>query len=239
MDIRILLQSQGIHCRPIECGQGARAVLYLKSGLEGRSRDGSGVLLATIAHAALIGNIGGLGQWDYQFTVDPGEIAVGESVAPADVGSVCCLGCDAEAAIRKIRQVQTTDFTIESFRVFGPTDIVSAGEVKLFRRHTAIQITAMEVSVDSFETGYPYSTMPATLEVRPIITSAQTSSPWIETGGAAIINPASSTPLTARYVFPTPLEVGGGSAFGANLYLEPSGNFRGLEVHLELNIPKT
>jgi hypothetical protein len=236
MDIRLLLDSAGPHCQPLKCGEGQRAFLILKDGFEGRTADGSGVIVATISAVTLLCANAGGGRWDYLFSIEPEEIAPTQTVAASDIASVCCLECDSEALLRKIRRAEARDFTIESFRIFGDEEGVEAGEFRLFRKHSSILLQAMEVSVARIDGGYPYAYEPGKLTVRPVSTPAQALGPWGTIGDGAVIDPASSTPLTARFEFVPPLLLDGGRAFGVNALPETAGAHFGLEVHLQFSL---
>jgi hypothetical protein len=235
MDIRLLLDSAGPHCQPLKCGEGQRAFLILKDGFEGRTADGSGVIVATISAASLLCANGGGGRWDYLFSIDPAEVAPTMTVSASDVASVCCLECDSEALLRKIRRAEARDFTIESFRIFGDEEEVEAGEFRLFRKHTDVVLIAMEISVARIHGGYGYAE-PGKLTVKPISTPEQALGPWSEIGAGAILDPASSTPMTARFEFLPPLLLEGGRAFGVNVLPELEGSFSGLEIHLQFSL---
>lgn len=234
MDIRLLLDSVGPHCKPIKCGPGQRAFLILKDGFEDRTADGSGVVVATIgANALLCSNAGG-GRWDYLFSIDPAEIAPTKEINAADIGSVCCLECDSEALLRKIKRAEVRDFTTESFRIFNDDEGVEAGEFRLFRMNSDIVLHSMEISVARIHGGYGYAE-PGKLTVKPISTPEHALGPWAEIDTGAVIDPASSTPMTARFKFIPPLTLEGGRAFGVNVFPENEGSFSGLEIHLQFS----
>jgi hypothetical protein len=235
MDIRLLLDSAGPHCKPLRCDAGARAFLFLKSGFEDRTADGSGVVVATISSVSLLCSNAGAGKWDYLFSIAPDEIAPTKTVAASDVVSVCCLECDSEALLRKIKRVEARDFTTESFRVFGDEEGVAAGEFRLFRKHTDVLLIAMEVSVARINGGDGYAE-PGRLTVTPISTPEQALGPWAGIGAGAVIDPATSTPMTARFEFVPPLKLDGGRALGVNVLPENVGAFFGLEVHLQFSL---
>jgi hypothetical protein len=235
MDIRLILDSAGPHCKPLKCGVGQRALLSLKDGFEDRTADGSGVVVATISAASLFCANAGGGRWDYLFSIDPSEIAPTKTVAASDVASVCCLECDSEALLKKLKRAEARDFTIESFRIFDDEEEVEAGEFRLFRKHTDVLLIAMEVSVARIHGGYGYAE-PGKLTVKPISTPEQALGPWAEIGAGAVIDPATSTPMTARFEFVPPLKLEGGRAFGVNVFPENEGAFSGLEVHLQFSL---
>jgi len=235
MDIRLLLDSAGPHCKPLKCGVEQRAFLVLKDGFEDRTTDGSGVIVATISAVSLLCSNAGGGKWDYLFSIDPAEIAPTKVITAADVASVCCLECDSEALLRKIKRAEARDFTIESFRIFGDEEEVEAGEFRLFRKHNDVTLIAMEVSVARIVPGEPY-VEPGKLTVKPISTPVQSLGPWGQIGTGAIVDPASSTPMTARFEFLPPLKLDGGRAFGVNVLPEIAGDYLGLEVHLQFSI---
>lgn len=235
MDIRLSLESAGPHCKPLKCGEGQRAFLFLKSGFEDRTADGSGIVVATITSTSLLCANAGGGRWDYLFSIDPSEIAPTKTVSAADVASVCCLECDSEALLRKIKQADARDFTVESFRVFGDDEEVEAGEFRLFRKHSEILLQSMEISVAQIVSGYAYAS-PGKLTVKPLSTPEQALGPWGELAAGAVIDPASSTPMTARFEFVPPLKLDGGRAFGVNVFPETEGTHFGLEVHLQFSI---
>jgi hypothetical protein len=234
MDIRILLNSDGPHCKPIKCGPGQRVLLTLKEGFEDRTADGSGVVIATIGDDSLLCANAGGGRWDYLFSIDSSEIAPTRSVSASDVASVCCLECDSEALLKKIKQAEIRDFTIESFRIFDDEEEVEAGEFRLFRMHRDIVLTSMEISVARIHDTDGYAE-PGKLTVKPISTPAQSLGPWAEIGTGAVIDPASSTPMTARFNFIPPLTLEGGRAFGVNVLPEREEAFSGLEIHLQFS----
>jgi len=234
MDIRLLLDSAGPHCKPIKCGPGQRAFLILKDGFEDRTADGSGVVVATIgADALLCANAGG-GRWDYLFSIELSEVAPTKTISASDVATVCCLECDSEALLRKIKMAEIRDFTTESFRVFDDEEEDDAGEFRLFRMHGDIVLTSMEISVARIHGGYGYAE-PGKLVVKPISTPEQALGPWGQIGDGAVIDPASSTPMTARFEFIPPLKLEGGRAFGVNVLPENEGSFSGLELHLQFS----
>lgn len=234
MDIRLLLDSAGPHCKPIKCGQGQRVFLTLKEGFEDRTTDGSGVVIATIGAEALLCSNAGGGKWDYLFSIDSSEVAPTKIITASDVATVCCLECDSEALLKKIKRAEIRDFTTESFRVFGEEDEVEAGEYYLFRMHRDITLTSLEISVSRIHDTDGYSE-PGKLTVKPIATPAQALGPWGEIAAGAVIDPASSTPMTARFNFIPPLTLEGGRAFGVNVLPEMEGAFSGLEVHLQFS----
>jgi hypothetical protein len=172
MDIRLLLDSAGPHCKPIKCGQGQRVFLTLKDGFEDRTSDGSGVVVATIGADALLCSNAGGGRWDYLFSIDPSEIAPTKVIGASDIATVCCLECDSEALLKKIKRAEVRDFTTESFRLFEDEDDVEAGEYRLFRMHSDIVLHSMEVSVARIHGGYGYAE-PGKLTVKPISTPEQ------------------------------------------------------------------
>lgn len=237
MDLRLLLTSAGPHCKPIACEEGGRAFLTLKEGKEHFAADGSGVLVASITASDLLCSNGGYGQWDYQFSIDPEEIASGETVSASDIQGVCCVDCGAAALLAKLARSDARDFTVESFRVFEDDAEVVAGDIRLFRKHNPILIHSMEVSVAQvvLEEG-PYPPEPGTLDVTPLSTPVQVASPWGALGDAATVDPATSTPLTARVEFSPPVLLPGGAAFGINVQPENEGAFLGLEVHLQFSL---
>lgn len=232
MDIRLLLESAGAHCKPIKCGQGQRVFLILREGFEDRTSDGSGVVVATIGQEALFCSNGGNGKWDYLFSVDSAEVAPTKVITASDVATVCCLECDSEALLRKIKQAEIRDFTTESFRVFDDGEEVGAGAFRLFRMHSSIVLTSMEISVSRIHGGHGYDE-PGKLTVKPISTPEHALGPWGEIAAGAIIDPASSTPMTARFEFIPPLTLEGGRAFGVHVLPEIEGSFSGLEIHLQ------
>lgn len=234
MDIRLLLDSAGPHCKPIECGAGQRALLLLKDGFEDRTADGSGVVVATISSVSLLCANAGGGRWDYLFSIDPAEVAPTKTVSAQDVASVCCLKCDSDALLRKIKRAEARDFTVESFRVFGDEEEVEAGEFRLFRKHSSILLQSMEISIAELVSGYGYSS-PGKLTVKPLSTPEQSLGPWSEIAVGAVIDPASSFPMTARFDFIPPLRLDGGRAFGVNVLPETEGTHFGLEVHLQFS----
>jgi hypothetical protein len=236
MDIRLLLTSAGPHCKPIKCGEGQRVFLTLKDGKQDFAADGSGVLIATITDEGLLCSNGGNGQWDYQFSIESSEIAVGKTVTAADILGVCCLDCGTEALLAKLRRSDARDFTVESFSIFSDDEEVEAGEYRLFRRHSSVFLYSMEVSVAQIlPEGGPYPPEPGMLRVKPLATPAQALGPWSEMATGAVINPASSTPLTARFKFSPPLLLHGGRAFGVSVLPPEDGTYRGLEVHLQFS----
>lgn len=236
MDIRLLLPSVGPHCKPISCGVGRQVFLSLKEGKEGLTADGSGIVVATIVASDLLCASAGGGQWDYGFTIDESEIAPSATLVATDILSVCCIECDSDALLRKLRMVNANDSTSESFRVFGDDEIVETGEIRLFRRHSTILLRSMEVSVARIDGGYPYSYDPGKLFVKPLATPEQALGPWAALVlEGAVIDHASSTPLTARYDFVPPLLLEGGRAFGVGVLPENEGAHFGLEVHLQFS----
>lgn len=236
MDIRLLLTSAGPHCKPIKCGEGQRVFLTLKDGKQDFAADGSGVLIATITGDNLLCSNGGSGQWDYQFSIESSEIAVGKTVTASDILGVCCLDCGTEALLAKLKRSDSHDFTIESFSLFGDDEEVEAGEYRLFRKHSSILLYSMEISVAQIvPAGGPYPPEPGTLTVKPLGTPIQTVGPWSELAAGAVINPASETPLTARFQFSPPLILQGGKAFGVGVLPPEVGTYRGLEVHLQFS----
>lgn len=236
MDIRLLLTSAGPHCKPIKCDEGQRVFLTLKPGKEAFAADGSGVLIATIAGVDLICSNGGSGQWDYQLSIENSEIAPGQTVVASDVLGVCCLDCGTEALLAKLRRGFALNDTVESFSVFADNEQVQSGEYRLFRRHSGLLLKSMEVSVAQIVSpGGPYPPQPGTLRIKPLGTPTQTLGPWVELGSGALINPATSTPMTARFEFSPPLTFLGGRAFGVNVIRQDNTIYRGLEVHLQFS----
>ncbi len=236
MDIRLLLTSAGPHCKPIKCDEGQRVFLTLKPGREDSAMDGSGVLIATIAGVDLICSNAGSGQWDYQFSIQNSEIAPGKTVVASDILGVCCIDCATEAMLAKFQRSDALNYTVESFAVFAENQQVQSGEYRLFRRHTGVLLKSMEVSVAQIVSpGGPYPPQPGTLRIKPLGTPAHTLGPWSELGNGALINPATSTPMTARFEFSPPLTFLGGRAFGVNVIRQDNTIYRGLEVHLQFS----
>jgi hypothetical protein len=155
-------------------------------------------------------------------------------ITASDVATVCCLECDSEALLRKIKQAEIRDFTTESFRIFDDEEEVEAGEFRLFRMHSTIVLTSMEVSVAQIHGGFGYAE-PGKLAVKPVSTPEHSLGPWGEIAAGAVIDPASSTPMTARFKFIPPLTLEGGRAFGVNVLPEIQGSFFGLEIHLQFS----
>lgn len=236
MDIRLLLDSAGPHCKPLKCGVGGQVFLTLKSGMEDRTADGSGVVIATIGAVSLLCSNAGSGKWDYLFSIDPSEVAPTKTVNAADVINVCCMECDSAALLRKMKRAEIRDFSTESFRVFNDEEEVVAGQYRLFRMHSDIALEWIEISVSEIQAGYGYAYgEPGKLTVRPIVTPEHAPGPWAEIANGAVIDPASSTPMTARFEFIPSLTLDGGRAFGVGVIPEKAGDFAGLEVHLQFS----
>jgi hypothetical protein len=236
MDIRLLLTSAGPHCKPIKCDEGHRVFLTLKPGKEDFAADGSGVLIAGIVGVDLICSNAGSGQWDYQFSIEGGQIAPGKTVLASDILGVCCIDCANEAMLAKLRRRDALNYTVESFAVFADDEQVQSGEYRLFRRHTGALLKSMEVSVAQIVSpGGLYPPQPGTLRIRPLGTPTHALGPWSELGSGALINPATPTPMTARFEFSPPLPFLGGRAFGVNVIRQDNTIYRGLEVHLQFS----
>ena len=189
-------------------------------------------MVATIGAESLLCSNAGGGRWDYLFSIDPSEAAPTKAIGASDIATVCCLECDSEALLKKIKRAEIRDFTTESFRLFEDDEEVEAGEFRLFRMHSDIVLHSMEVSVTQIHGGYGYAE-PGKLTVKPVSTPEQALGPWAEIAAGAVIDPASSTPMTARFEFIPPLTLDGGRALGVNVLPEVEGSFSGLEIHLQ------
>lgn len=241
MEIQLSLTSAGPHCHPIACEAGDKAFLRLKEGFEDRTADGSGVLVADIAAAILVCSSAGEGKWLYTFDIPNDQIAAGAAITPESVANACCVECGTRALLDKLAAAQSLDYNTEVFRVFEDGEAVAPGETRLLRRHTGIRLHSMEVSAQSIEAVPPVTSGgsapdPGKLTVRPIVTPEQAQGPWSEAvpgSPGAVLDSASSTPLTARYAFSPPFVLDGGKAFGVNHLPDTEGAYHGLEVHLQ------
>jgi hypothetical protein len=145
-------------------------------------------------------------------------------------------------ALAKIDSIKGTHLISESFRIIDDNLPIILGDTRLFRRHSPLLIYGFDVSVYRHDTGYPYGYENDPVRVRLISAPEQENSPYTNVptknneNPEAIVDPSSSSPLTARYQFEEPALISGGQSIGINTNCNDASNHFGLEVHIDYEI---
>lgn len=245
----IALRSNIPGCPPLSCGLGALLAVELKSDSIGKGRDGSGWVIGTIIAQPYSQNTVGPSDWVYQVSFNEAEFSDEvingdlEPLAVADIASgegaigLCCLQCGDLMLLDKIAAIQTRALSRESFRLFAHDEEIAIGVQRLFRNHSAIEIHAIEVSCEEHVAGYPYAAEPQSVAIRLVRTEPQQAGPFNDaTDTDVVLNPAATTPLTAKLEFAPPLIIPAGAGVGININSTDPAQHLGLEVHIDFRV---
>lgn len=246
--LNISLRSDIPACPPLSCGQGGLLAVELKSDSIAKSRDGSGWIIGTIANKPYPLNTVGPSDWVYQVTFNEVEFSdevINGDLDPLEVADIasgdgaiglCCLHCGDLMLLDKIAAIQTRTLNRESFRFFAHDEEFVIGVHRLFRNHSAIEIHAIEVSCEEHLTGYP-AVEPQSVAIRLVRTEPQQAGPFNDaTGTDVVLDPASTTPLTAKLEFAPPLLIPAGAGVGININSADPAQHLGLEVHIDFRV---
>lgn len=237
----LLIDAPNLTCPALECGVGAPVALQLHSASVAKSRDGSGWLVGTISSLGRYCNE----KWKYVFAIPDTEVSdeVKQSLvdlAASDVLGVCCLECGDRLLLDKLAVREVTNFTSESFRLFGDEDTIEIGAFRLLRRHSTILIRAIEASVEQHVAGYPHAAEPQPIHLSFLASPAHQTGPLMDLFPAEenvlVIDPAGATPLAGRIQFVPPLEIVGGRAFAVNVEAPDPDQHLGLDVHVDYQV---
>lgn len=248
--VSLTLYSAKVGCPPISCCKAGSPVTFqLAPTSAAKAADGCGWITGVLTEDCKPVCQIGAGDWIYRIAFPDEEIAPGATILASDLATeagdigLCCLTCGDIMLLDKLACIGDTRSGFrESFLIFGRETPHSPGDFPLMRNHSSIEISAIEASIQSHKTGYPYAEDPGKVTITFLTTPAQQAGPFSAvTTETLVIDPASTTPLSNRIEFAPDenfnrLIIPAGADFAIQPSSDEPGSHCGLEIHVEFKI---